>query len=175
MKPDYNLRPAAAVDHSALAALQGRSWADVYQGVLPDAYIAGDMIKDLERFWAEMPKEAGRFQFLAEAEGQVLGFIAIYQRDDGPYIDNLHIDPRHKGRGIGRALMQAAADRLLQNRQKSVYLTVVTTNVGAVSFYRAMGGEFSAPIADEMFGNPVEAFRVEWQDLPALAQRGQIR
>ncbi len=168
-----HIRAATRADYTALAALQARSWADVYQGVLPEAYIAGEMTRDLTQFWAEMPLETGRFQLLAEADGQVVGFIAVYPKMDGPYIDNLHIDPEQKGRGIGRVLMQAAADHLIHSGQNSVYLTVVTTNTGAVSFYRAMGGEFSAPIADDMFGNPVEAYRVSWRNLPALAQKAR--
>lgn len=72
--------------------------------------------------------------------GEVRGYVAAaVQSDRAGYIDYLGVDPLHRGRGIGRALVRTAADRLLELGSTSVNLTVRQTNMVARGLYHSLG------------------------------------
>ncbi|MCT8158774.1 GNAT family N-acetyltransferase [Pseudoruegeria sp. SHC-113] len=172
MTSDLSLRHATPADFPAIARLQTASWASAYAGLLDDSYITGRMAEDLAGFWARQTQGGVRFQIVAEAgDGRLLGFIALLPKPDGPYVDNLHVSPDAKGGGVGRALMARAARELLDLGENSLYLTVIDANTAAIAFYEAMGGAASGPFPDAVFDQPVQAYRYDWTDLPALAAK----
>ena len=68
---------------------------------------------------------------VAEVEGRLAGFAAIV----GGELDGLFVEPDLWGRGIGKALVDAAAH---QAREKGLTLTVVAAP-GAKRFYESCG------------------------------------
>jgi GNAT superfamily N-acetyltransferase len=68
---------------------------------------------------------------VAELDGQIAGFAAVV----GGELDGLFVEPDLWGRGIGRALIDAAAH---QARQKGLSLTVIA-QPGARRFYESCG------------------------------------
>ncbi|SLN28590.1 putative acetyltransferase [Pseudoruegeria aquimaris] len=170
MTREFTLRRAVRGDYPAIARLQTESWRTAYAGLLDAAYINGRMAADLQAFWAEQTQGGLRFQIVAEgADGGLLGFVALLPKADGPYVDNLHVLPAAKGRGLGRALMARAAKELIELGENSVYLTVIAANEPAIAFYESIGGQASGPFADAVFDQQVSAYRYDWTDLPALA------
>lgn len=72
--------------------------------------------------------------------GEVRGYVAAeVQSDQAGYIDYLGVDPIHRGRGIGGALVRTATDRLLELGSTSVNLTVRETNTVARRLYGSLG------------------------------------
>ena len=71
-----------------------------------------------------------------EEDGQILGFSAADTRDGTIWA--LFIDPRHEGRGIGRALFKAACDVLRHAGHRTALLTT-DPGTRAERFYRAAG------------------------------------
>jgi GNAT superfamily N-acetyltransferase len=56
-----------------------------------------------------------------------------------PHLESLHIRAGHRGRGIGRELMRAVAERIRARGACSLHLDVVSGNDRALRFYRRLG------------------------------------
>lgn len=78
---------------------------------------------------------------LVYVEGdEVVGYVAAEMQSDGSgYIDYLGVRSDHRGRGVGRVLVQAATDRLNELGATSVNLTVRESNVAARALYDSLG------------------------------------
>lgn len=164
-----DIRPATEADRPALIALQLASWRGAYAGLLSEAYLAGPVEVDIASLWTRAPGP-GDFRLLAEAGGVVLGFVAVIDKAGAPYVDNLHVAPAARGRGVGRVLMQAAASRLRARGDDRMWLTVMEGNAAALAFYRRIGGVVAAPVPDSLFGQPIHSREVHWPRLDALVR-----
>ena len=75
-------------------------------------------------------------------EGPLLGAVLTSQVARGVgHVTQVCVRPEWQGRGLGRALMEAALRRLEAKGCHGASLTVTAENRGAVSLYRAMGFE----------------------------------
>ena len=129
-----NIRRAQRSDLSTIAAIHAESWADAYAGVLPQKYLADQMSEDLQHHWSQVKIKPRDVVLVAEKEG-VIGFIAVWCRQD-PFIDNLHVKPTSRSRGIGTALMRSAAQKLIRQGHKVVWPDIsvlLTTDESAKS------------------------------------------
>lgn len=106
------IRDAKHSEFPDLAALQIRSWRDVYRGIMPDAYLDDEIEDDLGARWSALHPSGDDLVLVAD-HGSIRGFVTVWCRPD-PFIDNLHVEPGGRSQGIGLRLMQAAADRLIQ-------------------------------------------------------------
>ena len=82
---------------------------------------------------------------------QVIGFMGT----SGPEIDSLFIDPTYRGKGLGRAFIEAAA-------AKSPHLEVGVNaqNRQAVAFYEAVGFSAYASSPTDGDGRPYPILRM---------------
>jgi GNAT superfamily N-acetyltransferase len=85
------------------------------------------------------------FALVAEVEGSVVG-MAIYFLSfstwtgrHGLYLEDLFVEPAHRAKGIGRALMRALAARAVELGYRRLEWAVLDWNTPAVDFYRALG------------------------------------
>ncbi|HMB76684.1 MAG TPA: GNAT family N-acetyltransferase [Kiloniellaceae bacterium] len=161
------IRPASDDDRRAIAAIQTASWRATYRGMLPDAYLDGAVAADHRKNWQELAIAAGDLVLVAEDGGALVGFIAVWCRPD-PYIDNLHVAAGQQGKGIGKALMAAAADRLQQRGHGTAYLWVFENNRPAIGFYESLGGRIAAQAAKEFYGQAVPSVKIAWPDLAVV-------
>jgi GNAT superfamily N-acetyltransferase len=94
---------------------------------------------------------------VAEAAGVIIGYIAMSQREGGPYlpdrllgqlyIENIVVDPAHRSGGVG-AMLLAEAERFARAKGLgALALGVVMGNTRAQNFY---GREGFKPAAFEM-------------------------
>lgn len=79
------------------------------------------------------------------ADERVVGFLSLVDNEVG----GLFVDPEYQGRGIGRALMDAARDS-----RPYLELTVFEANSQGRGFYDAYGFEVVERIADGVEGHP---------------------
>jgi len=94
------------------------------------------------RVWGALQSETGEpFAFVAEQEGKLVGFTHYFYlqstSDWGPrcYMRDLFADPSVRGRGIGRALIEAVyADADKHNSAQTFWLTT-TSNKAAQKLY----------------------------------------
>jgi GNAT superfamily N-acetyltransferase len=169
------IRPIVAADASTVAALHATSWKHAYRGMLRDEYLDTDVAGDRRQAWAARlgaPVESD-FGFIAEAAGDAVGFVFVCGRADdawGPLIDNLHVLPGLKGRGIGRRLLEAAAlETARRYPGEPVHLFVFEANVDARRFYTGVGGrEIERSTVETPGGGSQVRWRVVWDDAERL-------
>lgn len=116
------LRPATADDYPAFARL------------FPEL-ATGDPIP-APRIWEN---EIAPHTVLMEADDSIAGYIYFQILDGLGYIRHVIVDPAHRGRGFGRVLMQAAADRIRAAGIERWCLNVKPDNIPAVQLYTRMG------------------------------------
>jgi ribosomal protein S18 acetylase RimI-like enzyme len=164
------IREATSADRETIAALHIASWRTAYRGILPDSYIDGALERDLNADWVAKFADTGtdRLILLAVGPDGADGFTAIKIADGWAEIDNLHVSPRRRGGGIGRALLAEAAGRLIARGIHRAYLGVFTANAPAIAFYERIGGLASGRETAEIHGNRAELIRYEWPDLTVL-------
>lgn len=143
------IRQALTEDAAAIATCHVRTWQVAYRGQLPDALLDA-MTAEIERrtaFWQRViaEREARRqHQLVAVDAGQVIGFATFgrHEQGDDPSVGELYaiyLHPDHWGRGIGRALMDAACEGLRRDGYSSAILWVLETNERAKRFYGIAG------------------------------------
>ncbi|KQM60904.1 GNAT family N-acetyltransferase [Agreia sp. Leaf210] len=69
------------------------------------------------------------------------GHFDLTMQDDSARLGRVIIDPRYRGRGLGRALTQAAIEKARALGASDVRLAVVSDNEPAVKAYRRAGFE----------------------------------
>lgn len=162
-------RLATPADAEAIAALHTQSWRQSYRGILSDAYLDGDILRDRRDVWQRRLSEPAPNQFLlvAEAEGRVQGFVCAFGDDDprwGTLVDNLHVSQAVKGLGIGTVLLERVGEWVKAGRQHPVfYLWVFEANHAARRFYENRGGEHvERAVKDNPGGGQALTFRFAW-------------
>lgn len=91
------------------------------------------------RPWAET--------LLAEDSGQVVGFALFFHNystfagKPGLYLEDLFVEPEHRGRGHGKALFQAVVRLAVERGCGRMEWSVLDWNEPAVRFYRALGAK----------------------------------
>lgn len=164
------LRDATGADAAAIAALHVASWRDAYRGIFSDALLDGALAVEMAAKWpgqlAGLP-EAG-VVLVAERGGAALGFVAVWQRDDLAYIDNLHVAPDARGAGLGPALLAEAAARMRARGCTAAALHVFARNAGAIRFYGRLGALIGPEEPVEVFGETVVERRCDWPGIGAL-------
>ena len=133
-------------DCESIAALHVESWRQTYRGILSNDYLDGAIDQDRYAVWTERLLDPAVNQriLLAEEASSLLGFICLFLDEDpirGTLIDNLHVDPALKGRGIGAGLLREAMHRFISEASgPGYYLGVYEANTSAINFYERMGG-----------------------------------
>jgi GNAT superfamily N-acetyltransferase len=89
--------------------------------------------------------QAGRFQFfMAELAQQAVGMALFYPRYSTwkglcYYLEDLYVMPDHRGKGIGKALIDATAQAARLAGAKRLDWQVLDWNQPAVTFYESLG------------------------------------
>ena len=76
---------------------------------------------------------------VARAPGRLAGFAIMRYGDDDAHLDLLGVDPRDRGRGVGRRLVEWLEKPALVAGITSVYLEVRESNRDAQGFYERLG------------------------------------
>ena len=78
--------------------------------------------------------------FIAEAGGEILGGCALLRNDDGSFeLAKMAVDPAARGRGVGRALGEAAIEKARSLGAARVELLSNTRLTPAITLYRLLG------------------------------------
>lgn len=166
---NLTIRMADAGDAEAVAMLHARSWRSAYRGIYPDTFLDGELDADRRRLWAERLGGGGFRVLLAEdAAGAALlgfaGFAPDMHPDWGVLLDNFHVDPAAKGRGIGKMLFAAGArDAITRDADAGLHLFVYAANEAACRVYDRLGGRVAERLDDPPGGLPGQAeLRYHW-------------
>lgn len=175
----FSVRSATYGDALAIAEVQVALWHIAYRGILPDAVIAEIRVPDRQERWEDIMNAyevSGRGAvFVAEKEGRVVGFLSCGdQRDEElaprfpAEISALYVEAQRQG--IGRALMAAGAQWLIELGHDAGALWVFSDNLPARRFYEALGGTVLVERSyDE--AREIDHLAYGWTSLSDLAAR----
>jgi ribosomal protein S18 acetylase RimI-like enzyme len=78
--------------------------------------------------------------YVARGEGRPRGAILLQRRGvaSSPYVKSIVVDPEHRGRGVGAALLDFA-ENLFRGEARHLFLCVSSFNRRARSFYERRG------------------------------------
>lgn len=74
-----------------------------------------------------------------DAKRNISGFIMVRIAGDESELLTIAVDPKRRGRGLGRALLSAAFADLAMSPVKTMFLEVDETNAPAIALYRRFG------------------------------------
>lgn len=160
-----SLRPATAADAELIASIHSASWQATYRGLLPDAFLDGEVTRERAAYWQarlNAPGAERRSVVIAEHAGEPIGFACVERQPEslwGVLLDNLHALPGHQGIGVGKLLMGAAANWARTLGETQLYLYVLEGNTPAIGFYERQGWLFAGAEPDHMGGVDITALR----------------
>lgn len=149
MSPTLTLRPATESDkpwlESAMAALQDHE-ASMIVGLRPGHKVAA---QEVARAFKLVAQRDGLL-LIAEQDGEAVGYIgAVPKLDEDPLVDqaadkhvfitDLFIAEGYRGRGIGRALLQAVETHFAKSGYRQLRIGAVAANRPARQLYESLG------------------------------------
>lgn len=173
------IREATAADAPAIARIHVESWRTTYRGIVPDDVLETLSMGRRERFWAETLRttDSPEFVFVAEDDaGAVVGFAAGGPEREGDprYTGELYaiyLLAGQQGKGIGRRLARAVAERLAAMGHDAMLVWVLAANP-ACRFYATLGG---VPVREKTItlgGASLTEVAYGWADTRAIRRRG---
>jgi len=171
------LRIAGPNDWTEIAAIHAASWRNSYRGILSDAYLDGQVLSERIGVWRRRFRapQASQYVVVAEDQAAIVGFGCAYGNEDdelGTKLDNLHVLPTQKRRGIGTMLIENIASWSSGNYPgKGVFLWVFEQNLPARQFYERLGGIVAGDtIWTASGGTAVKSLRYVWKHADELVR-----
>lgn len=165
------IRPAAAHDDAALAALERATWS-------PESSPTPEVTDELPFFAGERTPERA---WVALVDGRIVGSVLVGPGIPIPahrhvaHLRGLSVDPRAQGRGVGRRLVEHALGELGRRGIQKVRSRVLSTNVPSLALHRACGFVEEGRLRDEFRIDPhgssddvLLAYRFDRPDRPRL-------
>ena len=143
----FRVRSATPADANGIARVQVDTWRTTYGGIVPDAHLATLSYRHRDSVWRRIisRKRSDESQFVAETDaGEVVAFasggreLAGDPEYDGELYAIYVLEP-HQRQGIGRRLVAAVVERLIDARFDAMLIWVLQNNPSC-RFYAALGG-----------------------------------
>ncbi len=178
------VREAQVSDTPAMGRVMVEAWLAGHRGQMPEEawqkrrdewtpeMSAGAWKRNLlER--DETPGSREVYLIAVDDDENLVGIIYGLPADEGASEDvadiaALYVHPQMQGKGVGRQLLKAAADRLSEFGFTKLNIAVLTTNEPARGFYEAMGG---TDVGERLFdedGHLLSERVYAWPDLRVL-------
>lgn len=109
---------------------------------------------------------------VAEANGRVVGMalwfltFSTWTGRHGIWLEDLFVEPAHRGSGLGKALLATLARRCVERGYTRLEWTVLDWNAPAIGFYRSIGADPLAAWTSQ---------RLDGAALEELANHGPFR
>lgn len=142
-------RVAEPSDGPVLAAISIEVWLGTYirRGV-SGAFAQFALTEFTPRKLAALIDDPDEHVIVSQNDDGIDGFIRISSGRMAPVagcstteISTLYVQPRHQGRGLGRALLQQGLEHASRNASEAVWLTTNSQNAPAIAFYLKHGFE----------------------------------
>jgi ribosomal-protein-alanine N-acetyltransferase len=130
-----NIREMTVADHIVVGEVGFAAWtsSDAFKGV----DLTPDVIERTRKAYETFAPETEAEVWIAELAGKVVGWCA---REGSPnYISDVWVLPDCQGRGIGRALVLHACERIRAEGHQTATIHTHARNAGAVRLYERCG------------------------------------
>jgi GNAT superfamily N-acetyltransferase len=149
------VRPAAAGDADAVAAIWYDGWRDGHLGNVPDELVA---FRTEESFGTRAAQRIADTT-VALVGDEVAGFVMVV----GDEVEQVYVSRDHRGSGVAGTLLTEAERQVKAAGHQEAWLAVATGNARARRFYERSGwtdgGPFDYPAAVEGGTVPVPCHR----------------
>lgn len=139
--PASAVRPARASDVPAVVGLV-HELAD-YERATASCLITVDQLR--AALFPPPPGAPALFGHVAEVDGVVVGCalwflnFSTWRGVHGVYLEDLYVQPAHRGRGLGRALLTRLAVLCAERGFGRLEWSVLDWNAPSIGFYRSIG------------------------------------
>lgn len=136
--PDPRIRPAADADVEAIVGLVYEL--AEYEKLVQECHLTVDLLR--AALFAPAPAVFGH---VAEADGAVVGYtlhflnFSTWEGVHGIYLEDLYVQPAHRGSGLGKALLRNLAEIAVRNGYARVEWSVLDWNAPSIAFYESIG------------------------------------
>lgn len=144
------VRRAAPDDVDAIRHIGLTTWPVAYAGLVSDEFIADG----LAQWWSTQVVEYGvknGITLVAVDGDELVGMTGLGREDDFWVMWKLYVLPDHQGKGVGKALLDAAIAALPEGTPE-LLLDVLVANEQAIGFYRSQGFTESERTPDRDLG-----------------------
>ncbi len=135
------VRAVTRDDADEIGRVHAETWRAAYTGVLPESAFDVDARRGFWREALAREPRSGSAVFVAEVDGEVVGFAGVGAARDEPErvgeLFTIYVEPRCWGTGAGRALIHRAEESLRSSGYAEAILWVLEGNERAERFYRA--------------------------------------
>jgi GNAT superfamily N-acetyltransferase len=165
-------------DVPAIARVHVDTWRTTYQGIVPDQHLANLSYERRANAWHQILNQAledGNFTYVAEESGEIVGFAnGSKERTGDPVYQGeltaIYIRQAYQGKGIGRCLVRAVAQKLAESGIDSMLVWVLADNP-ACQFYAALGGKPIHKKEIQIGGKPLIETAYGWTNTVNLRSR----
>jgi len=172
------IREATAADAPAIARVHVESWQTTYRGIVPDEVLANLSVDHRARQWAHRLDDPNAVDFVYVAvndAGAVIGFASGGPEREGDPVYTgelyaIYLLAGQQGKGIGRRLARAVAERLAAMGHGAILVWVLAAHP-ARHFYAALGGMPVREKAITMGDVSLTEVAYGWTDTRAIRQR----
>lgn len=157
-----------------MARVHVESWRTTYAGLLPEEVLRARLsTESRETLWKRVLADASQFSFVAVDGAEVVGFSngGKNRGAEAEYAGELYsmyLLEAYQRRGLGRALAEALAGRLLASGMNSMVAWVLANNPSR-GFYEALGGKLVGSKPFVLEGATFEEVGYGWLDLRRMA------
>lgn len=139
------IRPGTSRDSADMGRIYCLAWQRAYAGIVPEEFLNALRPESCAPPPEVIAPDGCR---VYEEAGRVVGLVNFGpDRDDGAgglaEVRTIYVLPQYWRRGIGRALMRAAADAVRDAGYPGYFLWVLAENVRARRFYESVGLRFT--------------------------------
>lgn len=163
-----HIRRANIADARAIAELHAESWRAAYVEIMPQEWLDGLSVDELESRLREELANGRTTMLLACRESEFIGWTSLGPcRDEGSppglgEINALYLRPTVWGQGIGQQLWKAALKQLATDGFEQTVVWCLEENHRARRFYERMGAILNSGVSRMIGRNGVELAEIQY-------------
>ena len=169
------IRLASPADLDAVAGLYLHNHASTYRELLPE-YVSGLSLPYCREKWAAFLNAPENRVWTAWEDDALLGFAACAIDAELPetwYLEALHVADRARGKGVGTALIRAAAAYAAARGYRRMSVCIIRGNERAGGLYRKLGAAHFKYFEDDFHGTKTRSEKLLWETLPEGKEKGE--
>jgi len=172
LTPDVRIRRGVIEDAVEASRMHARTWKVSYRGLVPDTLLDELSPARWENGWRRgfESMDPTRTVHVAEIGGRVVGFAGGGRARDGAppgYVGEvyaIYVDPDRQGQGIGKSLLKAAAQGLVERGLTPIVIWTLFDNPASRGFYESRGGIVIGEKRELFDGYELHEVAYGWRD-----------